>query len=189
MEVFERGCRHDADDKPVGFILFYDWLYVRLDFYISSNIPAHTVSKEMSSPSPQFSFGAVSKRVTLPRYLLITCSANRKTHAFSLPACYRPSASLLRTFGVPRHFVPQSRSTSTNFANLLQCRRVRRPHWRPYRCPQAYMAHRRHLHPGCAHHGCFYCFLEERPTKYIERERRSGVDKCGDVRWSRIHEC
>lgn len=169
MEVFERGYRHDADDKPIGFILFYDWLYVRLPFYILSNIPAHTVSKEMSSPFPQFSFGAVSKLVTLPRYLIITSSPYRKTHAFSLPACYRPSPSLLRTFGIPRHFVPQSRSTSTNLADLLQCWRVRRPHWRPYRCPQACMAHRRHLHPGCAHHGCCYCFLEERPTKYIER--------------------
>lgn len=60
-------------------------------------------------------------------------------------ACYRLSTSLLRTFGVPRHFVPQSRSTSTNLANLLQCRRVHRPHWRSCGCPQAYMAHRRHL--------------------------------------------
>lgn len=132
-------------------------------------IPLHTASKAMSSPSPQFSSGAASKRVTLPRYLIITCSAYRKTHAFSLPACYRPSSSLLRTFGVPRHYVPLGRSTSTNLANLLQCRRVHRPHWRPCGCPQAYMARRRHLHPGGAHHGCCYCFLEERPTEYIER--------------------
>ena len=58
--------------------------------YILCNTPAHTTSKEMSSPSPQFSFGAVSKRVTLPRYLLIYLLRLSQDPRFLSPSLLSP---------------------------------------------------------------------------------------------------